>query len=151
MTERSVEHATFVVERSYGAPPERTFAAWADPVAKAHWFGGADGEFRLDFRVGGREFNRGSEPSGKGIYTEEAVYREIAEPERIVYTYDMFLDDTLISVSLATVEFLPSGEGGTRLVYTEQAALLDGHETPASREGGMGGLLDALGEYLEGD
>lgn len=148
MTERSVEHATFVVERSYAAPPERAFAAWADPEAKAQWFGGSQGEFELDFRVGGREFGRGTEPNEGGSYVYEAVFRDIVEAQRIVYTYDMFVDGTLISASLATVEFEPNGEGGTRLVYTEQAAFLDGHEVPASREGGMGGLLDALGEHL---
>ena len=29
MSRRSVEHATFVVERKYEASPERAFAAWA--------------------------------------------------------------------------------------------------------------------------
>ena len=31
MRERSVEHATFVVERTYDASPDRVFAAWSDP------------------------------------------------------------------------------------------------------------------------
>jgi uncharacterized protein YndB with AHSA1/START domain len=35
MTERSVPHTTFVLERTYDAPPARTFAAWADPEIKA--------------------------------------------------------------------------------------------------------------------
>ena len=38
MTDRSVTHSTFVVERSYDASPARVFAAWADPGAKARWF-----------------------------------------------------------------------------------------------------------------
>ena len=32
MTERSVTHATFVIERTYDATPARVFAAWADPA-----------------------------------------------------------------------------------------------------------------------
>jgi hypothetical protein len=48
---------------------------------------------------------------------------------------------------LATVEFTPEG-GGTRLLFTEQGAFLDGHEAPARRDEGMGSLLDALGEEL---
>ena len=67
--------------------------------------------------------------------------------QRIVYTYDMHLDQTRISVSLATVEFMPEG-GGTRLIFTEQGAFLDGHDRPARREHGMGSLLDALGADL---
>jgi uncharacterized protein YndB with AHSA1/START domain len=70
--------------------------------------------------------------------------------ERIVSTYEMHLDETRISVSLATVEFKPEGSG-TRLILTEQGAFLDGHDTPAQREHGTGGLLDALGADLQRD
>ena len=149
MTERSVEHATFVVERTYETPPSRVFAAWADPAAKGRWFADPDqgaGEFELDFRVGGREFNRGTAPNGQA-YTFEARYQDIVPDERILYTYEMHLDEKRISVSLGTVELKPA-EAGTRLVYTEQGAFLDGLDMPARREQGTGGLLDALGEEL---
>ena len=33
MTARSAVHGTFAIERTYDAPPERVFAAWADPDA----------------------------------------------------------------------------------------------------------------------
>jgi hypothetical protein len=59
----------------------------------------------------------------------------------------MLLDETRISVSMATVEFRPERDG-TRLVFTEQAVFLDGHDTGARRERGMGSLLDALGVAL---
>ena len=56
MPERSVTHATIVVERTYDASPERVFAAWADPAVKIRWFAGPDdwesGGYELDFRVG---------------------------------------------------------------------------------------------------
>jgi uncharacterized protein YndB with AHSA1/START domain len=84
-------------------------------------------------------------------YTYEALYRDIVPDQRIVYTYDMLLHETRISVSLATVEFTPEGDGDTRLVFTEQGAFLDGHESPARRAEGMGGLLDALGEELQSE
>ena len=147
MSERSVTHSTFVVERTYEATPERVFDAWADPAAKAGWFGSPDAEHELDFRVGGREFSRGQVPGGGGTYTFDALYQDIVPDERIVYSYDMHLDDQRISVSLATVELKPAGEG-TRLVLTEQGAFLDGLDTPEQREQGTGSLLDALGEEL---
>jgi uncharacterized protein YndB with AHSA1/START domain len=148
MTERSVEHATFAVERTYEASPARVFAAWADPEAKARWFGGSgeEGEFELDFRVGGRERTRGG-PEGGPVFTFDGRYQDIVPDERIVYSYDMHLDKTRISVSLATVEFKPDGDG-TTLIFTEQGAFLDGHDTPAQREQGTGSLLDALGKQL---
>jgi uncharacterized protein YndB with AHSA1/START domain len=146
MSERSVEHATFVVERVYDASPDRAFAAWSDRQAKSRWFGGPEGEFELDFRVGGWERGRGMLPDGRE-YAFEALYRDIVPGQRIVYTYDMLLDGIRISVSVATVEFRPERDG-TRLVFTEQGAFLDGHETPARREHGMGSLLDSLGQWL---
>jgi uncharacterized protein YndB with AHSA1/START domain len=150
MSGRSVEHASFVVERKYEAPPERAFAAWADREAKARWYVDSDARLEVDFRVGGRERSRGIAPDGRA-YRYEAVFQDIVPDQRIVYTYDMLIEETRISVSLATVEFTPEGDGDTRLVFTEQGAFLDGHESPARRAEGMGGLLDALGEKLHSE
>jgi uncharacterized protein YndB with AHSA1/START domain len=147
MIDRSVEHAAFVVERVYDVSPDRVFAAWSDPQAKARWFDGSEGEFELDFRVGGWERGRGALPDGRE-YAFEALYSDIVPDRRIVYTYDMLVDGIRISVSVATAEFEPEGDG-TRLVFTEQGAFLDGHEIPARREQGMGSLLDSLGQWLQ--
>jgi uncharacterized protein YndB with AHSA1/START domain len=149
MSERSVHHETFVIERTYAASPARVFAAWADPETKARWFGGSDeanGEYELDFRIGGRELSRGSAPDGD-VYTYEARYHDIVPDERIVYVYDMHRDKTRISVSLTTVD-LKAEDAGTRLIYTEQGAYLDGEDKPEFRQQGTGSLLDALGAEL---
>lgn len=150
MSERSVVHAAFTLERTYDAPPARVFAAWADPEAKARWFAGPDdwppAENSFDFRVGGREVSRGG-PEGGPSYTSDGRYHDIVADQRIVYTYEMYSDETRISVSVSTVEFAPQG-AGTRMVVTEQGAYLDGHDTPESREQGTIALLDALAEEL---
>ena len=99
MTERSVIHSTFVVERSYDASPARVFAAWADPEAKARWFASPEewgpDEFELDFRVGGRELSRGG-PQGGPVHTYEARYQDIVADERIIYSYTMDVDGRFI-------------------------------------------------------
>ena len=150
MTERTVTHATFVIERTYDASPARVFAAWADPAAKARWWAGPEEwgptTHELDFRVGGRELSRGG-PRGGPVHTFEAIYQDIVPNERIIYTYDMRLAETRISVSLATVELKPQGRA-TLLVFTEQGAFLDGHEIPSRRRAGTGELLDALAAEL---
>ena len=150
MTERSVTHGTFVIERTYAALPTRVFAALSDPAEKVHWFTGPEewgpDEYSMDFREGGIEISRGG-PSGGPIMTYEARFEDIVPGERIVTTYVMHQDDNRISVSLATVELEPSGSG-TRLTFTENGAYLDGFDIPGEREHGTGELLDALGRYL---
>jgi uncharacterized protein YndB with AHSA1/START domain len=152
MSDRSVVHSTFVLERTYPAEPARVFAAWASREAKSQWFGGPgdnNGNYELDFRVGGRESWRGGQggPTGKSTFSFDAIYQDIVEDERIVYAYDMHMDDQRISVSLTTIE-LEAVDGGTRLTMTEQGAFLDGLDQPDRREGGSGTLLDQLGEVL---
>jgi hypothetical protein len=66
---------------------------------------------------------------------------------RIVYAYDMKLDDRRISASLTTIELKPVG-GGTAMTFTEQGAFLDGHDDPARREQGTRWLLDNLEKAL---
>ena len=151
MTERSTKHATFNIERTFAAAPGRVFAAYADVKAKVRWFGGPDdwekSNLELDFKVGGREYNEGDIGNGQS-YTFDVRYQDIVPDQRIVLTYEMHLDKTRISVSLGTTEFKPAGNG-TRLVYTEQAVFLDGHDDAGSRQQGTGGLFDQLARFLE--
>jgi uncharacterized protein YndB with AHSA1/START domain len=152
MSDRSVVHSTFVLERTYPAEPARVFAAWASQEAKSQWFGSPsdnNGNYELDFRVGGRESWRGGQggSTGKSTFRFDAIYQDIVEDERIVYAYDMHMDDQRISVSLTTIE-LEAVDGGTRLTMTEQGAFLDGLDQSDRREGGSGTLLDQLGEVL---
>jgi uncharacterized protein YndB with AHSA1/START domain len=145
---RSVTHSTWTLERTYDASPARVFKAWADKEAKSQWFGGGDElQWDLDFRVGGREINIGRIDSGT-VFELEALYQDIIENERIVYSYEMKMDDARISVSLGTVQLEPAGDG-TRLTYTEQGAYLDGLDKPEQREHGTGEMLDALGKSVE--
>jgi len=82
------------------------------------------------------------------VYTYDSEFRDIVPDQRIVYTYEMHAGEDRISVSVATVEFLPDG-GSTRLVLTEQGVFLDGHDTSAQREVGTRSLLESLGAVLE--
>ena len=152
MTDRSVTHATFTIERTYSAAPARVFKAFADLESKKAWFKGPP-EWEhlghtLDFRVGGREVERGGPKEGP-VHAFDAIYLDIVPDQRIVFAYDMHLGDRRISVSLTTVVMEPAGKG-TKLTFTEQGAFLDGWDRPADREQGTQGLLDALGAYLGG-
>lgn len=143
----SVTHATFTLERDYPAPPERVFAQWADPEAKAAWFAGPGSEHELDFREGGLEVARGRNSAGTPLRFE-SLYREIREHRRIVYTSVLYEGKVPATVSLTTVEFEPTS-AGTRLTVTEQGAYLDGREEPQWREQGTSSQLDALDMMLK--
>lgn len=145
-----VTHATFRVERSYPTPPARVFAAFANPATKRRWFAEGEGwevdEFTLDFRIGGRETSRfrfrGGPPMGN-----DTIFLDIVPERRIVLAYTMTVANTPISVSLATVELAPSGDG-TTLIYTEQGAFFDGADKASLREAGCRALLEQLAAEL---
>lgn len=148
---RSVVHATFHLERIYDAPPARVWKALTDPAAKAQWFGAPSDrleivEREMDVRPGGRERLRGRW-GGRVVSTFDATYYDVIENERLVYCYEMHLDDRKISVSVATLQLKADGRR-TRLMVTEQGAFLDGYDDAGSREHGTGELLDALGRSL---
>jgi len=148
---RSVAHATFHLERSYDAPVARVWKALTDEAAKQKWFGGTPGSWELlerhmDVRVGGREWLKGRWEGGM-VSTFEAIYHDVIPNERLVYSYEMHLDDKKISVSLATLQLKAAGRK-TALMVTEQGAFLDGYDDAGSREHGTGHLLDALGASL---
>lgn len=151
MTERSVTHASFTLERSYDAPPAKVFNAFADPAIKRRWFAEGEGweveAFDVDFRVGGHERGRFRFRGGAPI-RNDTTYHDIVPNERIIIAYTMTIGDDRISASLATFEFKPRG-AGTTLICTEQGAFLDGLDSVEPRKGGWRELLEALGRALQ--
>jgi uncharacterized protein YndB with AHSA1/START domain len=144
MTDHSVKHSTFTLERTYAASPAVVFAAWSDRDTKASWFAAKDGRYSLDFRVGGTETVHGGDGDDLLARSE---YHDIVPDERIVYTTALFTDQVLSTMSLTTVRFARDGDG-TRLTLTEQGTFLDDREQPEWRERGTGDWLDALGHQV---
>jgi uncharacterized protein YndB with AHSA1/START domain len=149
---RSAVHGAFHLERTYDATADQVYRALSDEAAKSRWFYGPEGwrliERAMDFRVGGRERVRGGFQGGVTT-TFDAIYHDIVPRERIVYTYEMHLDERKISVSLATLQIKPAGQGRTKLLVDEQGAFLDGYDDAGSRERGTADLLDKLGASLK--
>jgi uncharacterized protein YndB with AHSA1/START domain len=148
---RSVVHASFTITRTWNASPARVFEAFAKEEAKDKWFSGG-GNWTLvsrsfDFREGGTETLAGRWESGM-VTRFDCVYRDIIPNERIIYSYNMFVDDRKISVSQAAIEIKAEGKG-TKFTLTEYGDYLDGYDDAGSREHGTNLLMDALGKSLE--
>jgi len=148
---RTQTHATFVLEREYPVPVQRVWEAFADPEIKAKWFGSddfVDVERSQDFRVGGVAIDDGRHGPDGPLSQFRATFTDIVDEERIVYSYDMWLDGVHASTSITTIVFEPT-EDGTRLTLTEQGVHLDGVHGPgpdaaAGREEGTRGLLENI-------
>ena len=147
MTERSAQHGAFTIERTLNVAPVKVYAAWSSVEGKSRWFTAPAGDWQqqlreFDFRVGGHERLVGRWKSGM-VTDFRCQYLDIVPQQRIVYTYDMHMNEKRISISLATIEFRPI-DGGTRLIVTEQGVFLDGYDDVGSREKGTRGLMDRL-------
>jgi len=155
MTEPSVIHNTFVIERSFPKPIETVFAAFADPAKKRRWFGEGHNhdveEFAMDFRVGGSErfqyrFKEGTPFPGVAL-NSVGYYFDIVSNQRIVVASDMAIGGKRISASLVTIELLPTDKG-TDLICTHQGAFFEGADGPQMREAGWRKLFDNLATEL---
>jgi uncharacterized protein YndB with AHSA1/START domain len=156
MTDRTVAHSTFVIERNYPAAPQQVFRALSDPARKRRWFAEGEGfefeSFEMDFRVGGFERSRFRFKEGSPVHpgtpcANDTVYLDIVTNERIVLAYTMNVGGNRISASQSTFELVPEGTG-TKLVFTEQAAFFANADGPKIREQGWRALLEQLAQEL---
>jgi uncharacterized protein YndB with AHSA1/START domain len=111
--------------RLFNAPRQLVFEAMSKPEHVRRWWGILDDEHsvpvcEIDFRIGGawRFVNRG--PNGEAAF--HGVYREIAPPDRVVFTeiFEPFPDVESVVTSVFTEE-----NGKTRLTVTALYPSLD--------------------------
>ncbi len=137
------------LEREFSAPPERVFAAFTDPAKLAAWWGPegmACPVCEIDLRVGGRW-----RTCMKGVYGEHwvsGVYREIAPPRRLAFTWAWEEHGARGHETLVELEFHPAGRN-TRLVLNHR-----GFETTDSRDKHAHGWTSSfvcLAQHLTGE
>ena len=82
---------SIAITRVFEAPPERVWREWTEPERFADWFGGPEAEIPLstvtmDVRAGGAwRLTMFAGPARHEIHWW-GEYREVAEPERLVFT-----------------------------------------------------------------
>ena len=138
-----------VMERVFDAPRGVVFDALIGPESLRRWFGPRDWSLAgcdVDLKVGGawRFVLRGNGPEG-GEFGMRGVYREIAAPERLVYTeaYDQGDWDDLV----VTTELAEAG-GRTTLTCTVLHPSKEIRDANAHMEHGAAEAYERLAEYL---
>lgn len=151
MSERTVVHSTFVIERSLPVSPGQLFAALSDPAIVRRWYAESEGRraetFEMDFRVAGRQqmtWPMGEDTPFPGVMlASDALYLDIEAGRRVVMAQTMSLGERRISASLITYEILASA-AGSELVFTHQGAFFENSGGPEMREHGWRVLVDSL-------
>ncbi|MEQ9362942.1 MAG: SRPBCC domain-containing protein [Leptospirales bacterium] len=135
------------ITRLFKAPRELVFAVWSDVEHFKRWWGPADcvmSDLEFDFRVGGALRCRLVHEDGD--YWMRGEFREIAEPERIVFTHGWENERGEIETeTLITVRFFAEGDA-TRMVFFQQGFL--SNESRDSHEEGWSSCLDRLLDYI---
>ena len=152
MTERRIARSEFSLTREYEAPVDRVWHAFADEQDKLRWWGAGDRmdalEWAFDFRVGGIDVAEGRFHGGV-VSRYVATYTDIVVNNRIITTYDMWIDGVHMSTSVASLEFEPIPTG-TRYTHTEHGVFFDQFWADGrGRESGTRGLIEQLARHLE--
>jgi uncharacterized protein YndB with AHSA1/START domain len=155
MNQSAAVHGSFTIERRYRAPVHRVFAACADPVLKKSWFAESETHdieaFESDFRIGGVErlsYRFGADTPFPGAsLTNEGLFHDIVDQQRIVTSSRMAIEGRPISVALVTIETVAAGEE-TELTCTFQGVFFEGADGPVIREQGWRDMLDRLERTL---
>jgi uncharacterized protein YndB with AHSA1/START domain len=131
-TAKQTPEFTLQIKRTFAAPREKVFAAWAQRERLEQWMckdasAHAVIHHQQDIRTGGRYRMEVRDPAKGEVYWGEGVYREVKPPEKIVFSWS-WTKDTPDGAQLhpdspdteVTVEFFVRGNF-TEVVLTHAA------------------------------
>jgi uncharacterized protein YndB with AHSA1/START domain len=137
------------VTRVFDAPRDRVWKEWTEPERFADWFGGPESDVPLstvsmDVRPGGTwRATMFAEPGRREIRWK-GEYREVTEPERLVFTLSDQPGDELYE--LVTVVLTDLGHGRTEMHFEQRGNLSP--EQYEHAEHGWGSFFDRIAERL---
>lgn len=148
-----------LITRIFDAPRELVFKAWSKPEHLMRWWGPHGCKLTVcetDFRPGGGWRFCMRQPGGIDEW-QQGEYREIVEPERLVFTYSFpqgsggFTEDSKGKPghqTIVTVNFYDHG-GKTRL--TVHQAIFENNAVRDDHIRGWNEALDHLADYVVSD
>jgi uncharacterized protein YndB with AHSA1/START domain len=156
-TPQSQAGLTLQVRRTFQAPREKVFAAWADPDQLKQWMCGdvpthVITQHVQEIRTGGRWKTEIHDPAKNEVYWGRGVYREVKPLEKIVFTW-FWTKDTPDGTNMhpgseetvVTVEFFDRGNK-TEVVLTHATFATEAQRK--DHDSGWNGCFDALEKVL---
>jgi uncharacterized protein YndB with AHSA1/START domain len=146
--ETLAEHA-LTLTRIFDPPRALVFRAWTDPALAARWW--APRGFTLlscemQVRPGGAWRRRMRSQDGS-VICKRGVYREIAAPERLVFTYAD--EDEAGAPGHETLVTVTFAESGGKTVLTLQQTGFETAMLRDSHEAGWAGALEHLANHCD--
>jgi uncharacterized protein YndB with AHSA1/START domain len=140
--------AGITITRVFDAPRERVWKEWTEPEPFADWFGGADCEVPLaalsmDVRPGGSWRATMFCDGGRREIHWKGEYREVLEPERLVFTVSDRPEDVY---ELVTVVLTDLGDGRTEMLFQQRGRLSAEQYERAGQ--GWSSFFDRIAEHL---
>jgi uncharacterized protein YndB with AHSA1/START domain len=139
-----------VIERVFDAPRERVWKAWADLAQARRWMGPhgfTATHLEGELRPGGtwRACLR-RDADGEDLW-QGGVYREVVEPERLVFTFAWDGPDGRPGPeTLVTMVFADGGDGRTRMLFRQ--GVFDTEANRDGHRGGWGECFERLASHL---
>ncbi|KOU37049.1 SRPBCC family protein [Streptomyces sp. WM6378] len=137
------------ITRVFDAPRDLVFRAWTTPEHFAAWYGGAAevplDRISLDVRPGGA-WSLVMLVPGHGEMPFGGVYKEVVEPERLVFTLKDASAPADIEGEIVTVTFADHGDK-TEMVFTQRGGNLTAEQYEQAR-GGWAHFFDTLAGHL---
>ena len=136
------------VTRVFDAPRELVWKEWTEPERFADWFGGTQSEVPLetvsmDVRPGGAwRLTMYAEP-GRRVIHWKGEFREVVEPERLVFTVSDRPDEVY---ELVTVVLADLGDGRTEMRFEQRGHM--SAEQYERAQSGWGVFFDVIAKHL---
>jgi uncharacterized protein YndB with AHSA1/START domain len=137
------------ITRVFDAPRQSVWNEWTEPASFADWFGGPESEIPLstvsmDVRPGGAWRATMFADPGRREIQWKGEYREVAEPERLVFTVSDQPGEE--RYELVTVVLTDLGGGRTEMLFEQRGHLAP--EVYERAEAGWGTFFDRIAERL---
>ena len=147
-TPGSASEAGLTITRVFDAPREQVWKEWTEPERFADWYGGSESEVpvgtvSMDVREGGAWRATMFAGPDRHEIRWKGEYREVVEPERLVFTVSDRPGD---EYELVIVVLNDLGDGRTEMVFEQRGGMSAEQYERAGQ--GWSGFFDRLAERL---